>query len=311
MTRTQQSTTAAAWPELPLQEWQATLDTLHMWLQVVGKIKLELVPFLNQWWNVTLLPTSRGLTTGLIPYEGRAFEIELDFLEHNLYIRDSAGGVKSLALIERTVADFYANVMAMLAALDIHVTINPMPAEVPHPIPFDVNDVNKEYDPEYAARWWRILLNTSMVLQTYNSRFTGKSSPVQFFWGSFDLGQTRFSGRPADPPQGVPRFVQLAENEENVACGFWPGNTTMSGITFGEPAYYSYIHPQPAGYSAVAVRPAAAYYDRQLGEFILRYEDVRTAPDPALALLDFFESTYAAGADLARWDRAALEANPR
>jgi hypothetical protein len=282
-----------------------------MWLQVIGKIKLELVPFLNQWWNISLLPTARGLTTGLIPYDGRAFEIEIDFIEHNLYVRDSTGGVKTLALIERPVADFYANITAMLAALGIHVTINPVPAEVPNPIPLNVNDVNKDYDPEYAERCWRILLNTTLVLQTYNSRFNGKSSPVQFFWGSFDLSQTRFSGRPADPPQGAPRFVQLAENEENVACGFWPGNTTMSGVTFGEPAYYSYIYPGPPGYSEAAVRPAAAYYDRRLGEFILRYEDVRTAPDPAQALLDFFESTYAAGADHAGWNRAALEANPR
>jgi hypothetical protein len=201
--------------------------------------------------------------------------------------------------------------MAMLAALDIHVVINPVPVEVPHEIPCDVNVVNKHYDPEYVARCWRIMLNTTLVLQTYNSRFSGKSSPVQFFWGSFDLNQTRFSGRPADPPQGAPRFVQLAENEENVACGFWPGNTSMSGVTFGEPAYYSYVYPAPSGFTDAEVRPAAAYYDHQLGEFILRYEDVRTAPDPVQALLDFFESTYAAAADLAKWDRAALEANPR
>lgn len=243
------------WPSLPLAEWQATLDTLHMWLQIIGKIKLELVPFQNQWWNVTLLPTARGLATGVIPYEGRAFEIDLDFVDHTLVVCTSDGGVKTIALAPRTVAALYDELMAALATLGTRVAINPIPVEVPHVIPCDTNDVHKEYDPEYVTRWWRILLGTTRVLQQYNSRFTGKSSPIQFFWGSFDLSQTRFSGGPAEPPQGAPRFIQLAEN---AACGFWPGNTAMSGLTLGEPAFYAYAYPQPDGYATVAVRPEAA-----------------------------------------------------
>jgi hypothetical protein len=301
---------AGPWPALPLDEWQATLDTLHMWLQIIGKIKLEQVPFQNQWWNIPLLPTAHGLATGVIPYGERAFEIDLDFLDHALVIRTSDGGVKTMALTACTVASFYAELMAALTALGVPVTINPIPVEVPHTIPCDTNTVHKDYDPEYVTRWWRILLGTTRVLQQYNSRFTGKSSPIQFFWGSFDLSQVRFSGQPAEPPQGAPRFVQLAENEENAACGFGPGNTAMSGLTYGEPAFYAYCYPAPDGYAAAAVRPDAAYYDRDFGEFILRYEDVRRSPSPEQAILDFFESTYAIAADRAGWDRGRLELDP-
>ncbi|MGH9174984.1 MAG: DUF5996 family protein, partial [Vicinamibacterales bacterium] len=227
---------AERWPALPLAEWQATLDTLHMWLQIIGKIKLRLAPFRNQWWHITLHPTAHGLTTGPIPYGDRAFEIDLDFLDHTMRVRTSDGEVRTLALRPQTVADFYRELMAALGELRIQVAINPVPVEVPHTIPFDTNEVHEDYDPEYVTRWWRILLATTAVLQQYDSHFSGKSSPPQFFWGSFDLNQTRHSGRPADPPRGAPRFVQLAENEENAACGFWPGNTAMSGVTFGEPA---------------------------------------------------------------------------
>jgi hypothetical protein len=295
------------WPALPLDGWQATLDTLHMWLQVIGKIKLKLVPYQNQWWNIALHPTARGLTTGVIPYSDRSFEIDLDFLDHTLCVSISDGGIRTLALRPQTVAAFYAELMAALATLGIQVTINPIPVEVPHVIPCDTNEVHKDYDPEFVTRFWRILLATTTVLQQYNVRFTGKSSPPLFFWGSFDLSLTRFSGRPAEPPQGAPRFVRLSENEENAACGFWPGNTSMSGVTYGEPAFYAYCYPQPDGYAQARIRPEAAYYDEQLGEFILRYEDVRSSPNPHQAVLDFFESTYEIAAQRADWDRTRLE----
>ncbi len=298
------------WPELPLDEWQSTLDTLHMWLQIVGKTKLELTPFLNQWWNVALLPTPRGLTTGVIPYGARSFEVEIDFLDHTLSIRDNLGRSEVIALVERTVAQFYDEYSARLAALELQVEINPVPVEVPHTIPFHADDVHRDYDPEYVTRWWSIMLNTVNVLQTYCSRFTGKASPSQFFWGSFDLCQTRFSGRLADPPAGAPRFLQLAENEENAACGFWPGNTSMSGETFGEPAFYAYCYPLPDGYAEESIKPEAAYYDQRMGLFILRYEDVRLSPSPEQNILAFFESTYEIAAERANWDRTRLEVNP-
>ena len=299
-----------AWPALPLAEWQETLDTLHMWLQIIGKIKLELVPFHNQWWNIALLPTARGLTTGVIPYEERAFEIDIDFLGHNLFVRDSDGHNRTIPLTACTVAAFYAQLMATLSELRISVTISPIPVEAPHTIPYDTNSVHKDYDPDYVTRWWRVMLGTTRVLQRYDTTFTGKSSPPLFFWGSFDLSHTRFSGRPADPPAGAPRFVQLAENEENAACGFWPGNTAMSGLTYGEPAFYAYCYPAPPGYAEGQIHPQAAYYDELYGEFILRYADVRRSPSPEQAILDFFESAYEIAADRANWDRSRLEFDP-
>jgi Family of unknown function (DUF5996) len=215
--------------------------------------------------------------------------------------------MNTLSLMPRTVADFYGEVMGMLRALGITVTINPVPCEVPNPTPCDVNDMHASYDAEYVTRWWRLQLQTAKVLQVHRSSFVGKSSPIQFFWGSFDLSHTRFSGRPAPIPQGVPRFFQLAEDQENVACGFWPGNPNYAGVTLGEPTFYAYIYPEPDGFKEASVRPAAAHYDPRLGEFILPYEDVRRAAAPEQALLEFFQSTYAAAADLAGWDRTALE----
>jgi hypothetical protein len=294
------------WPALPYNEWKDTCDTLHMWMQVVGKVKLALTPFLNEWWNVPFYLTVRGMTTGVIPYRERALQIDFDFTEHNLSIDTDDGERKALALIPRTVADFYGDFMDTLRALGIEVTIDPVPTEVPNPIPCDINRVHSSYDPAYVHRWWRIQLETEKVLERYRSGFVGKSSPVHFFWGSFDLNETRFSGRPAPPPQG-PRFFRLSEDQENVAVGFWPGNPNAAGLTFGEPAFYSYIYPAPAGYPDAQVRPDAAYYDTDLGEFILRYEDARRSPDPARAILDFFQSAYEVAADLAGWDRAALE----
>lgn len=295
------------WPALPLDEWQATLDTVHMWLQIVGKIKLALVPFQNQWWHIGLHPTPCGLRTGVIPYGDRSLGMEFDFMTHTFTVRDDTGQSETVPLQEMTVTDFHDTLMATLDRFDFRVDISLIPVEVPHRIPLNANQVHGSYDPDAVSRWWRINLNTTRVLQRYNSRFNGKSSPILFFWGSFDLAQTRFSGRPATPPSGVPLFFQLAENEENVACGFWPGNTTASGQTFGQPAFFSYIFPAPEGYSRATVRPDAAYFDTDLGEFILRYEDVRLAPDPEQLILDFFDSSYEAAAVLAGWDRKRLE----
>ncbi|MBV8455487.1 MAG: hypothetical protein JO122_02595 [Acetobacteraceae bacterium] len=299
-----------AWPPLPYAAWKETCETLQLWTQIVGKVQLALTPFLNEWWNIAFHLTARGLTTGLIPYRDRAFEVRFDFVDHNLVIETDEGATRALSLQPRAVAAFYGEVMGMLEALDIAVTINPVPCEIPNPIPCDVNEAHASYDAEYAARWWRIQLQIAKVLQVYRSAFVGKSSPIQFFWGSFDLSHTRFSGRPAPLPQGVPHFFQLAEDQENVACGFWPGNPNASGVELGEPAFYAYIYPEPDGFKEAAVRPDAAYYDPKLGEFILPYEAVRRAAEPEQALLEFFQSTYAAAADLAKWDRAVLERLP-
>jgi hypothetical protein len=298
------------WPALPLGEWRETLDTLHMWLQIVGKIKLELVPFQNQWWHIGLHPTPLGLRTGIIPYQDRNLEMEFDFLNHQLSIREDTGRSEMIKLGNMTVADCHDRLMTTLEQFGCRVDISLIPVEVPHKIPLNTNTVHGSYDPDAVSRWWRINLNTTRLLQRCNSRFNGKSSPILFFWGSFDLAQTRFSGRPATPPSDAPLFFQLAENEENVACGFWPGNTSASGQTFGEPAFFSYIYPAPEGYSQSTVRPDAAYFDTDLGEFILRYEDVRLAPDPEQLILDFFDSTYESAAELAGWDRPRLE-SPR
>jgi Family of unknown function (DUF5996) len=212
-----------------------------------------------------------------------------------------------LPLIPRAVADFYAELLATVRAMGIEVTINPLPVEIPNPISCDVDREHASYDPEPVQRWWRILVQIEQILQRYRSPFAGKSSPINFFWGSFDLNATRFSGRPAAPPAGAPRFLQLAEDQENFACGFWPGNATMAGVTVGEPAFYAYIYPEPAGFKEAPVRPSGAHYDPTLGEFLLRYEDARRAASPEQAILDFFQSTYEAAATLADWDRQMLE----
>ena len=233
--------------------------------------------------------------------------MRFDFLAHNLAIETSDGQTKALPLIPRPVADFYAEFLAALEALGIEVRMTPLPVEVPDPIACDEDRVHATYDPVSAHRWWTIQFQTEKVLQRHRSSFVGKSSPIQFFWGSFDLNHTRFSGRPAPIPQSMPRFFQLAEDQENVACGFWPGNPNYAGVTLGEPAFYTYIYPEPDGFKTAAVRPAAASYEPTFGQFILRYEDVRRAADPERELLAFFRSTYEAAATLAHWDRDALE----
>lgn len=301
------------WPELPWDAWKDTCDTLHLWTQVVGKVKLELTPFLNEWWEVGFDVTARGLTASAIPYDCGIFSVGFDFVDHHLSVATSEGAVRMMPLAPRPVAEFYRTFMATLGELGIDVSINPLPVEVPDPVPFDRDHAHAAYDPDYVNRWWRILVGTTKVLQRYRSTFVGKSSPVLFYWGSFDLNATRFSGRPATPPQG-PRFFQLAEDQENASCGFWPGNPNAAGVTLGQPAFYAYTYPAPQGFADAPVRPASAYYDPKLGEFILPYERLRAgSPDPASiaqAILHFLQSTYEAGATLGRWDRAFLERAP-
>jgi hypothetical protein len=300
---------AETWPPLPYEEWKDTLDTLHMWTQIVGKVKLELSPFLNEFWQVAFRLTARGMSTGLIPYREHAFEVEFDFVHHNLQILIDDDGAKTLPLMRQSVADFYREFMAALGALGIAVRINTLPVEVANPIACDTNHVQASYDPEPVTRWWRILVQTAKVLDQYRSSFVGKSSPINFFWGSFDLNETRFSGRPAPLPKG-PRFYQLSEDQENVACGFFPGNPNMGGLTPGEPAFYSYVYPEPAGYRDFRPAPEAARYHAQLGEFLLPYAAVRASASPERMVLQFFQSTYEAAASLGGWDRQALERVP-
>lgn len=295
------------WPPLPWETWKDTCETLHMWMQIAGKVKLELAPFLNEWWEVAFHLTARGMTTGIIPYRDRTFDMNFDFIDHHVSIRTDDGALETLRLEPRSVADFYREFMGALTAVGLEVTINPVPSEVQEPIPFDENRKDSSYDAAMVNRWWRIQVQTAKVLQRYRSSFVGKSSPILFYWGGFDLSHARFSGRPAPVQQDMPRFFQIAEDQENIACGFWPGNPNASGRTLGEPAFYSYISPAPRGYEVATVRPQSASFDTIMGEYILRYQDVRQSDTPEEDLLAFFQSTYEAGADLAEWDRRALE----
>ncbi len=290
------------WPALPYEEWRDTCQTLHLWTQIVGKVCLELSPFLNHWWHVTLYVTPRGLTTSAIPYHGGIFDVTFDFVEHNLFICTSEGTTRALPLIPRSVAAFYSEFMDCLRALGIEVTINPLPNEVPSPIRCDIDEVHASYDPLYAQRFWRILVQIETVLRRYRSHFLGKSSPVHLFWGSFDLAVTLFSGRLAPERPGIDRITREAYSHEEISCGFWPGSDT-----FPAPAFYSYTSPAPPGLSTASIRPQEAFYSQELGEFILRYDDMRAASSPEQALLDFFQSTYEVGATLAQWDRGSLE----
>ncbi|MDE3180603.1 MAG: hypothetical protein KGM47_13205 [Acidobacteriota bacterium] len=292
-----------AWPELPLERWKDTYSTLHMWTQIVGKIRMLLSPKINHWWHSTLYVTSRGLTTSAIPYGSRYFDIEFDFIAHHLIVRTSDGVIRQLALAPRSVADFYQELMTTLKSLGIEVQIQAKPDEVPDPIPFGQDQTHASYDPEYAHRFWRILVSTSIVFKEFRSRFIGKSSPVHFFWGSFDLAVSRFCGRLAPKRPGADAITREAYSHEVISAGFWPGGGEVKG-----PAFYSYTVPEPAGYSAHPVKPEAAFYHPQLKEFILMYDDARRAKSPKDDLLDFLQSTYAVGATLAHWDRSALEA---
>jgi hypothetical protein len=290
------------WPALPLEQWEDTRATLHMWTQVVGKVRLALTPLINQWWNVPLYVNGRGLTTSLIPYRDRPFELWFDFLDQQLVLQTTDGLRKSLPLKPMSVADFYRETMRMLRSSGIEVSIWHMPVEVPDPIPFDEDQVHAAYDPEAAQRFWKILLKVQCVFEEFRSKFVGKCSPIHFFWGSFDLAVTRFSGRPAPERPGADRITREAYSHEVSSVGFWPGGGNMGG-----PAFYSYSAPEPAGYRDYPVRPAAARYDTQLGEFILMYDDARSSASPSDSLLDFCQSTYEAAATLGKWDRKALE----
>lgn len=290
------------WPSLPLEEWKETCATLHMWTQVVGKIRLAQTPLVNHWWNVPLYVTARGLTTSAMPYHERTFEIAFDFIDHNLDIRTSDGATRQLRLTPRTVADFYQQVMRLLAELDIEVKIWTMPVEIPDPVPFEKDEIHAAYDAEYASRFWRILLQTGKVFEEFRSRFVGKCSPVHFFWGSFDLAVTRFSGRRAPERPGADPITSEAYSHEVISHGFWPGSGPVQAA-----AIYSYTAPEPPALSGEKIRPEKAFYHEQMKEFLLYYDDLRRADSPEEALMEFLQSTYEAGARLARWDRASLE----
>lgn len=289
------------WPDLPLSAWQPTCETLHMQTQIAGKVRLALAPPVNHWWQVPLYVNARGLTTSAIPYRGSAFELQFDFIAHQLELKTSFGTVASLALRPRTVAAFYREFMSMLRNAGIEVSIWRMPVEIPNPIAFDEDEVHASYDRAAVERFWRILLSTKIVFERFRSHFVGKCSPVHFFWGSFDLAVTRFSGRRAPQRQGADAITREAYSHEVSSVGFWPG----AGL--GDPAFYSYAAPEPEGFPAAVVKPAAAHYDANLKEFILMYDAVRNASSPSTALMEFCESTYEAAATLGHWDREALE----
>lgn len=294
------------WPALPYAEWRETCQTLHLWTQIVGKVRMELSPHINHWWEVPLYVTAHGLTTSPIPcptpYEGEIFQVDFDLLAHNLTIATSTGATKHIALMPRSVAEFYDEFLTALAALGIEVRINPLPAEIPNPIPCDQDHIHAAYDPVYVTRFWRILAHADTILKAYRSRFIGKASPTHFFWGSFDLALTFFSGRPAPERPGADYLTREAYSQEVISCGFWPG-----GDSFPHAAFYAYAAPAPAGLEDAAIQPEAATYNREMGEFILKYDDVRAADDPARLIRTFCDSAYEAAATLAGWDRAALE----
>lgn len=303
---TEPKDTTEAWPSLPFEEWHATCATLHLWTQVVGKIRLAQAPPMNHWWQVPLYVTSRGLTTSPIPYGARTFQIDFDFIDHCLAIQTSDGARESFPLRPQSVADFYREVMSRLRLLGLNIQIRTTPVEIPNPVPFERDQAHHAYDPDYVHRFWRILVQADRIFTAFRARFVGKASPVHFFWGSFDLAVTRFSGRVAPPHPGVPNMADKVTREaycdEVSSCGFWPG-----GVGMERPIFYSYAYPAPVGFSEARVRPGAAFFSRALGEFILPYDDVRQAVSPDEALLHFLQSSYDAAANLAHWERARLE----
>ena len=290
------------WPALPLKEWEPTRATLHMWVQMVGKVRIALSPLINHWWDATLYVNNSGLTTSLIPYGQRAFEIQFDFQRHILEIRTCDGMSRAIELAPKSVAQFYQEFMSALASLGIDVKIWPMPVEIPNPIRFDQDRIHASYDPEYVNRFWRGLVSVDFVFKEFRSRFIGKSSPVHLFFGSFDLAVTRFSGRRAPERPGADAVTREAYSHEVISAGFWPGN---EGVI--DAAFYAYAAPEPAGFGEAKLRPAAAFYNKQMSEFFLPYEDVRRSLDPRADLLDFLQTSYEAAATRAGWDRASLE----
>jgi hypothetical protein len=304
-----QSSTASrfseAWPALPIDAWSDTCATLHMWMQIVGKIRMALTPHINHTWNVTLYPTVRGITTSPMASGSRMIEIDFDFLEHRLRIATNSGEQRTIPLQPMCVSAFYRGVMEALDSLGAGVHIRTQPAEVADPIPFDQDNMHCTYDPEYAQRFWRVLLETTRVFTLFRSRFIGKVSPIHLFWGALDLACTRFSGRTAPPHKSMPglpdRVTRDAYSHEVSSCGFWPGAPGMDAM------FYSYAYPEPPGYAEYPIAPAAAAYSKDFGEFVLPYEAMRTFANPDAALLEFLQTTYEAAANCAHWDRAALE----
>lgn len=307
---TVRSPTETVWPELPYGAWADTCTTLHLWTQIVGKIRLAKSPWLNHSWHVTLYVTARGLTTSPIPDGPRQVQIDFDFVDHKLNVLVSNGETRVLPLVPMSVAEFYGRLMGLLAELDITVRIHQLPNEIPDPIPFSQDEVHTSYDADYASRYWRVLLQADRVLKAFRARFTGKCSPVHFFWGSNDLAVTRFSGRSApEHPGGIPYLpdavTREAYSQEVSSAGFWPGGGPTDFA-----AFYAYAYPVPKGFAGFAVQPTEAYFHEALGEFVLPYDSVRTAADPDATLLAFLQSTYEAAAETAGWDRARLEREP-
>jgi hypothetical protein len=299
--------TAEHWPALPLSEWTDTCATLHLWTQIVGKIRLAHTPLVNHWWNVPLYVTSRGLTTSPICHGARGFQIDFDFIDHVLRIVTTAGQTETIKLQPKSVADFYAEVMGRLRSAGLETRIWTMPVEIPDAIPFEQDRTHASYDPEYVNRLWRVLFQADRLMKRFRAPFLGKVSPVHFFWGSFDMAVARFSGRRApelrsDSPNVGAWVMQEAYSHEVSSCGFWPGNGG-----YGRAAFYSYAYPEPEGFERAPIQPASAFYDQGLGQFILPYDAVRQAASPDEAVMQFLQSSYEAAADLAHWDRAALE----
>ncbi len=293
-------------PALPFDSWKDTLATLHMWTQVVGKLRLKLCPLVNHFWNVTFYLTARGMTTEAMPYDSGTVEVRFDFIDHKLLIETDQGRTAEIALKPQSVAEFYTKFMAAIANLGVTTKIWTMPCEVPNPTPFEQDQAHASYDPEAVNKFWRITVWVDQVFQEFRAEFIGKASPVHFFWGSFDLAVTRFSGRPAPERPGADPITREAYSHEVSSAGFWPGGGDIKG-----PAFYSYAAPEPPGFAEQKVRPQAAYYHPQMKEFLLMYDDVRSATSPKAALMEFLESTYDAAANLGKWDRKALERSPR
>jgi hypothetical protein len=307
MVRQNVQPTPSDWPELPLSDWADTCATLHLWTQVVGKIRLAHAPMVNHWWQVPLYVSCRGLTTSPIPYGGESFQIDFDFIHHALIVQTSRGETETIPLGPNSVADFYQELVSRLRGLGIETRIWTMPVEIPDAIPFEQDHTHASYDAEYVNRFWRILLQADRILTRFRAPFLGKVSPVHFFWGSFDMAVTRFSGRAAprltskSPNLGA-WVMQEAYSHEVSSCGFWPGNGG-----FGKAAFYSYAYPEPPGFPSAPMAPSATYYDQTLGQFILPYDAVRNATSPDDDLMQYLASTYEAAATLGQWDRAALE----
>jgi hypothetical protein len=295
------------WPDLPLAAWSETCDTLQLWTQVVGKVRIALTPLVNHWWNATFFVTARGLVAPAMPYAGRTLDVIFNFVDHRLIMETSDDRVESFALAPMAVADFYAEFMQRLHRLGIDVHIWTMPSEIENALPFERDRVHAQYDPIYAQRFWLALVQADRVMKEFRARFIGKVSPVHFFWGSFDLAVTRFSGRTATPPKGgapnvAPWVIAESYSHECSSCGFWPGNGG-----YGRAAFFVYAYPEPKGYGETRLATAEAFYDPGLGQFILPYDAVQRSDDPDRLLLGFLQETYAAAAELGNWDRKALE----